>query len=75
MIPKGRQISISVFRDRRTESSSTAPLSSYMFVLEDVDALVKFLFHKANVNPQFYLQRLSENAKDFISRDNVHRLE
>ena len=75
MIREDSQISFSVSRGQRVESSGTPRLSYYTLVLEDVDALVKFLFHKASVNPQFYLQRLSESVKDFISRENVHRLE
>ena len=42
MIREVSQISFSVFRSQRVESSGTAPLSSYTLVLEDVDALVNF---------------------------------
>lgn len=75
-IREGMEASFAPYRGQRVVTSGWgSPLPSYTLVLEDIDALVKFLFEKAGVNPQFYLLRLRDGAKEYVSRANLHPLE
>jgi hypothetical protein len=75
VIREGMEASFTVFREQRVESvGPSAPLPSYTLVLEDIDALTKFLFDNANVNPQFHLQHLRGDGREFLSRHNRHSL-
>lgn len=48
---------------------------SYQLVLEDVDALVKLIFSRTGINPQFFLGSLHGNrAKHFLTLNNAHPL-
>jgi hypothetical protein len=73
---EGMELTFDVFRENRVEASSPGKsLSRYSLVLQDVDALVKFMFQNQGVNPRFYLQRISAEALGVLNRDNVHPLE
>ncbi len=76
VIREGMEAIFDVFRSHRAKTSGLpkAPLR-YSLVLEDVDVLVKLIFEKAQVNPRFFLQKLTPEAMDFLSRQNSHRLE
>jgi hypothetical protein len=75
VVREGMEASFTVFRGQRVESSGSIPLPAYKLVLEDIDALTKFLFDKAGVNPQFHLQSLKKESKEFLARHNRHSLE
>jgi hypothetical protein len=70
------EASLSLYSDALVQNlgGSLPALPSYQLVLEDIDKLVKVLFQRANVNPAFHLQRLSEDARTFLSRHNRHPL-
>jgi hypothetical protein len=76
VIGEGMEAIFDVFRSHRAETSGLpkAP-PRYSLVLEDVDVLVKVIFEKVQVNPRFVLQKLTPEAMDFLSRQNLHRLE
>lgn len=75
-IREGMEATLAIFRDRRVETSGPGdPLPQYSLVLEDFDALAKLIFERASVNPQFHLQRLRPEAREFLARHNVHQLE
>jgi hypothetical protein len=76
VIGEGMELTFDVFREHRVETSSPGkPLPRYSLVLEDVDALVKFISQNQRVNPRFHLQRIPAEAVDFLYRQNVHPLE
>jgi hypothetical protein len=52
----------------------SSPVPGYLLVLEDVDELVGILFEKANLRPGAYFDNLSEPAREFLLRNNQHRL-
>jgi hypothetical protein len=73
---EGMEATLDIFREQRIETSGSGDSPPrYSLVLEDFDALVKVVFEKAAINPQFYLQGLRADAKDFLLRQNIHRLE
>jgi hypothetical protein len=74
-IGEAMELTFDVLREHRVETSGPGkPLQRYSLVLENVDALVKFIFQNEGVNPRFYLQRLPAEALDFLYRQNVHPL-
>jgi hypothetical protein len=75
-IREGMEATLAILRSQPVETSGPSKRPPrYSLVLEDFDALVKLLFERAGVNPQFYLQGLRADAKDFLSRHNVHLLQ
>lgn len=73
VIREGMQATFAPFRvERVTSSGPGAATPSYTLVLEDVDAVVKFLFEKADVNPQFFLRHMGEGATEYVCRSNLH---
>lgn len=73
-IREGMEATLAIFRSDRIETSGTVKMPRYSLVLEDFDALAKLMFERAGVNPQFHLQRLQLDAKDFLARHNLHQL-
>jgi hypothetical protein len=75
-VSEGMELAFDIYREPRIETSRPGEsLPRYSLVLEDVDAVVKFIFQKRGVNPKYYLQRIPEEARGFLDRQNAHPLE
>jgi hypothetical protein len=76
IVNEGMDAQLALFRgDLVVPSTPIASTSEkYQFVLEDIDALVKVVFEKANVDPHFYLSAptLSKDSLRYLSEHNRH---
>ncbi len=74
IVEEGMAYQFVVLRAQVPAPEQGARVPAYTLVLEDVDELVGILFEKARLNPGFYLDGLSDSAKEFLLRYNQHRL-
>lgn len=73
IITDGMAVQLALFHGDLVPSVQNSSMSAtYQLVLEDVDALVKVIFEKARVNPDFYFSELSGDSLRYLSDKNCH---
>jgi len=63
---------ISVKREHGSVESTVPKRSepAYEIVVEEIDSLVKVIFQKSSINPEFFTNRLKLEAKTYLNKEN-----
>ena len=73
IVRKGMFASVSIKRPSQPASMSgrSAQPRGYHLVVEELDELVKVIFDKCSLNPDFFFSKLGPEARSIIGRDNT----